>query len=519
MMFIPASHAQSECGIVDAIDYPIDIADTLRQGYDDFSLFRARFGGLHTGIDIGFNRRGEPIRAAARGRVTYSDVNGWDTEKGVVIIEHTMPDMSIVYTVYGHMEQTDNIFFPIVGACVERGEIVGTIGWPSRGLPHLHYEIRNFLPNDGGPGYVTENPLLLGWYHPMDFTLRWQARLNPAVTGYAELYDFPTLPPVLLDTGVIVIASGSSLIAYSPPSTRLWQIDMDSVVTTLAGLPGGRMIAHSRSGQVIQMFDGRIVTSWTVEAESQPFTVIGESLIFAMQSGGLNAFSADGSLLWSSEDDAREGRVVGFKSGSTGIAIAHRHEGSTHWQAYDTSGLPLYEAVFNQSLLFSAVVGGWIVIDGMDVLRFDVAGSQALASTGIAQGRSAALTTDPYGNSYYYAGDREQTLLAIAPDGNILWRVRYPQASRQSPLLDTGGGCLLYALDDDGMLNVFSTTDGALLAQTQLYSGGAQNSHPRARLLRVDEQERVLMGSGFLSLLALDGRMLVGAERAACYLG
>ncbi|MFN8563177.1 MAG: M23 family metallopeptidase [Anaerolineae bacterium] len=168
------------CGVVDALDYPIDISDTLANRYDDFGLFRSRFGGRHTGLDVAFNRRGEPVYAAARGIVTYADPEGWDTEKGVVIIRHTFPDGGIYYTLYGHMEQSDDIQFPRVGACIERGDPVGVVGWPSRGLPHLHYEIRNFLPDDGGPGYVEDNPLLSGWYDPLDFTELWQIGLRRA---------------------------------------------------------------------------------------------------------------------------------------------------------------------------------------------------------------------------------------------------------------------------------------------------------------------------------------------------
>ena len=97
-------HAQADahCGVVDAIDFPVD---GLEAGYDDFGRYRSRFGGNHVGIDLAFDRRGEAVRAAMRGIVTYSDVAGWDTEKGVVIVAHRMPDDSLVYTLYGHMEQ------------------------------------------------------------------------------------------------------------------------------------------------------------------------------------------------------------------------------------------------------------------------------------------------------------------------------------------------------------------------------------------------------------------------------
>src|SRR5690348_7862123 len=41
------------CGVVDAIAYPIDGISTE---HDDFGLYRAGFGGLHTGIDMAFGR-------------------------------------------------------------------------------------------------------------------------------------------------------------------------------------------------------------------------------------------------------------------------------------------------------------------------------------------------------------------------------------------------------------------------------------------------------------------------------
>jgi hypothetical protein len=101
----------------------------------------------------------------------------------------------------------------------------------------------------------------------------------------------------------------------------------------------------------------------------------------------------------------------------------------------------------------------------------------------------------------------------------VRWRANYPfPPASLPPLLRTGGGCLLYTLDADGMLNVFSTTDGSLIDQVQLYSGGSQTGSPRARLLEVDVNERIRVGSGFLSLVTLDGKVL-GGEAANCLLG
>ena len=66
------------CGYIDGFEYPVPGIDVNRT---DFGIYRSRFGGLHTGIDVAFGDLGEPVRAGARGLVTYSDIEGWDTEK------------------------------------------------------------------------------------------------------------------------------------------------------------------------------------------------------------------------------------------------------------------------------------------------------------------------------------------------------------------------------------------------------------------------------------------------------
>lgn len=515
----PVSAQAAPCGIVEGIDYPIDITDTLEGGFDDFALFRARFGGLHAGIDIGFNRRGEPVRAAARGRVTYSDINGWDTEKGVVIVEHIFPDGSLRYSLYGHMEQSDSYFFPLVGTCVERGTILGTIGWPSRGLPHLHFEIRDFLPNDGGPGYAQVNPLSLGWYHPLDFTLLWRARLNPATTGYAAFRDFPRLPPVLMDNGLLVIAHENRLAAYAPPTTPLWDIQMDGIVTGLLALPGGRVIAHSQNGQAIQIQGGRIVATWSAPGRSEPLVSWNEIIAFVTPDGGIATYTPMGEPLWVVDGDGDGGRIVGFQAGTAGFAIAHRLGGITRWRAVDAMGNVVWDQSFERTPLFTPSSEGWLILDGMDVLRIDARGSNTLASTGVVSGRASALITDVFGTIYIYASDRNRTFLALNADGSERWRTQYPVGVELPPLMDVGGGCLLYTLDDDGMLNAFSTADGSLVNQLQLYAGGVQNNHPQARLLVADASDQVLLGSGFLSMLAVNGAVLGGAAFQDCLLG
>src|SRR5690606_10682395 len=98
------TQAQTDCGVVDGIGFPVDTSVfALTQ---DFAVASSRHEGrYHTGEDWygGYgNSLGQAVRASARGRVTYSSVNGWGRDGGVVILEHTFPDGNVYHTVYGH---------------------------------------------------------------------------------------------------------------------------------------------------------------------------------------------------------------------------------------------------------------------------------------------------------------------------------------------------------------------------------------------------------------------------------
>lgn len=87
---------------------------------------------FHKGLDIA-NRPGTPIRAPAKGIVTFA---GWDGGYGnCVVINHG----NNISTRYAHMEQ----IFTKLGQTVTRGDTIGAIGNTGRSTgPHLHYEVR-----------------------------------------------------------------------------------------------------------------------------------------------------------------------------------------------------------------------------------------------------------------------------------------------------------------------------------------------------------------------------------------
>lgn len=515
------ARANAPCGVVDAIDYPVT---GLVAGYDDFGLYRPRFGGIHVGIDLAFDRWGETVRAAMRGIVTYSDVAGWDSEKGVVIVAHHMPDGQQVYTLYGHLEPSDALRFPAVGDCVDMGTPLGGVGWPSRGRPHLHYEIRDFLPDDGGPGYIEGDPLAAGWVHPLAFTSLWQLRLTPGYLAAANFSAIPTLPVLLTGNNGYALASDEQLMggALSQQDAQ-WQVETGSPVQGLAALPDGRVVAHTRAGQVMTLAHGRYEGAlWQTAAPVAPLRILGETLVFIREGGALDAYDVHGSLLWQRSAPSATTRLVDLASDGELLALGLRDEGAgTRWRLVDADGALRFQARLERpSRLAPAGDGSWLGLDGPRIFRIVAGQRQPLATLTGRPGNAAALGVDLAGNAYVAPADDANSLLSLDAQGELRWQVRAPwPPSALPPLLDTGSGCLLYALDARGGLSLLRSADGSLLRRIELYAGGDRNSNPQARLLQVDVDERIHLSSGFLALVTLDGWVLGGDAMQGCLLG
>lgn len=165
---IPSGYAaQVDCGTAESLAAPLDMADyRIMQG---FSVPSPRHQGrYHTGEDYALpagGSLGQPVRAIGRGVVTYSYTLGWGRDAGVVIVRHTMPDGTLLLSQYGHITQAEGVAFPLIGACVEQGDIVGVIA-DVRPAPHLHLEIRLAMPDAPGPGY--------SWVLPQDDAPQWR---------------------------------------------------------------------------------------------------------------------------------------------------------------------------------------------------------------------------------------------------------------------------------------------------------------------------------------------------------
>jgi outer membrane protein assembly factor BamB len=523
--------ASESCGIVDAIAYPVEsiISKTIAAGYDDFGISRSQFGERHLAVDVAFREQGTAVQAMARGQVTHADINSWNTERGVVVIAHDFPDGTRAYSVYGHVEENDEWPLPQEGECVELGEAIGAVGWPASSTPHLHYEIRSILPGEGGPGYVDENPLEVGWYHPLDFTQLWQIRLSPEFVDYATFQIPPTIPPVITN-GVAVAASGQVIIGSEQDKGEMaWRVSMDDVVGKIAVLPDGRIAARSRSGQVVILnSSGRYSAVWAVNGPDVPFIVMGETLVFTTQDGGLAAFNPDGEQLWTQlggiASEGQGAEVYFFESNGETFAqaIETGTADTTIWRIIDNAGTVIHSTVSDTQPLIAPINDGiWVALADGELIHFDGNNSQIMWSTDVTPGNRARLTADIIGNTYLYVDDEDNTLLSWDSSGVLRWQTTYPSdiAMLLTPLLAVDNGCLLYGLNEHGQLNVFNATNGELVSQTGLYAGGNRNRQPAARVLQVKSNGYVQIGAGFLSLVTIDGNILGSDAVNTCSLG
>lgn len=164
------------------------------QGYSELSSVVGVAGRYHTGLDIGSGGVEQQAAAIARGRVVgifdssqFTVVNGTllaETSPtgnsrldGVVILKHTSPDSSVVWSVYGHLDPSSVLPFRS-GDCINEGIFFAkTLASQDH---HLHVELKS-SPSETNPdqsaiacgdsvkcwGYTDLNPMSLGYFDPV----------------------------------------------------------------------------------------------------------------------------------------------------------------------------------------------------------------------------------------------------------------------------------------------------------------------------------------------------------------
>jgi len=498
------------CGVVDAIAYPVD---GISVEHDDFGLYRASFGGLHTGIDMAFGRYGDPVRAAARGRVTLADPNGWYLEKGVVIIEHVFPDGSLYYTLYGHMEQINGHQFPQVGACVQLGDVIGAVGHPECCAPHLHYEIRRMDGLTGGPGYSSVDPLLGGWLHPIDFTERWQLELSPAFRAMRVANSPPLSPPIFLADGGLLLAEEDQIERQAADGTVVWRLDVAGLVGMVV-LPDNRILALTGDSHIYVINNGQFGAIWQPDdTPTSPPLLFGAGIAFLTNDRRVASYSPDGKRLWRTAplgDHIERYAISGEQ-----IAVGSGDAGGFKLSVIDATGKVAYQAAAPAPIVPIAAPDGFYLLVASQIGHLDRSYNwHPLLDIGQAFGRSAQAVFDRNGNVVVYPGYNAQ-LLAFSPDGSRRWQADLPGPPLQPPELAIGTNCTVLALTADGALLAFQAPTGRLRGLAALYAGG-EHSHAAARWLRVLPNGQIQFAAGYLSIATVDGPTLAGADAGPC---
>lgn len=433
--------AQTQCGFADSIQFPVDTS-AFRLAQDFGAPSPRHQGRFHTGEDWYGGRGssyGQPVMAAAAGRVTFSSPNGWGRDGGVIIIDHTFRDGTSAYSMYGHITDATGIEFPAVFTCVRPGDVIAAVG-DIRPAPHLHFEIRTANPNLPGAGYSWDNPEADGWRRPSKFVLNMQMQLSESFLWRADIADGtgPITPPIQLEDYSLLFLDANRVMRASSDGRILWRAVLQRPAVGLLPSGDSALIAYA-SGDIQPVNrDGTLGQSWQtgLTFDSPPMPAWGVFLFHTPQNE-LVALDASGrTALWRLADVPPVQRWVNNQTllglmTETNEMLTISPDG----QMLDHASLrePGALALAPDGGLMAYTRGGlWTIADD---------GTWALESDVFPQGgRTGALAFDANGTLYLFDG---AVMRAYSSDRSALWQSELPDISGTTSLSVEGSILLL----------------------------------------------------------------------------
>ncbi len=484
--------AQTTCPPVDRVEFPVDPA--AFRVMQDFGVRNVRRDGrYHTGEDWHIDRAlGQPVRAIANGRVTYAWDQGWGRDGGVIILEHQMPNDTTLYSVYGHLMPAQGATFPAGFDCVSAGDVLGVIG-PALPVPHLHFEVRNANPGSPGFGYTWEEPSSVGYRHPTQFILNWQARFLPQVAWVATVSDptGPIAPPLVLSDLSMLYLDDDRLARLTWDGRSLWRRPLDRPVIGVTGWRGESLL-HYADGTVQRInLDGTLGDSWATDALAigSPFAM-GDLLVFPSAAGGLIALDAERrEIAWRVDDPSI---IAQAATGAQAMALLTTER---ELLTLSRTGTLLDRAQMRQRPALTVYNDGTLLVYGQGGLwRVLNDGAWQLFSAGVPPGgEHSAIATLADGGLVLFDGE---TVYAFDGSGNPRWQTTIGLTDGEAMLAPVGGGHLVL-LTSDGRVSVLGVLGGAVCAQVNIYSvPGARTWHA----LGDDNTLRVFIGNTVLGL-------------------
>ncbi len=420
------TNAQEQCETATTITYPIDT--TLFTMVQDYGVASPRHQGrFHTGEDWHLaegQTAGQPVRAIASGVVTFSGPNGWGRDGGVIIIQHTFEDGTIIWSQYGHIADNESVTFPSRFSCVEAGEIIAVVG-DSRPAPHLHFEIRVASDGTPGPGYTRADPFTMGWRRPAQFVANQQAWSQPSHLWHVINSTFyPTTPPLVLNDNSMMVIDGALLRGITIDGRVLWRVALEDAAVAITGYQGNPYITYA-DGEIVRVdFEGNPIERWSLDflPDDAPFYV-GNSPVYPTADNTLVALSEDQrEVLWRVEDipdfshvHVSERLIALVNTFGDRLRILTR-EGTLLETVTLRDGASLTTAPDGNLIVYTE--GGLWTVDGN-------ATWQERLSDVPDGGAGSAVAVLPDGATYLLDGE---TVTAYDPSGIQAWNARLPIA-------------------------------------------------------------------------------------------
>lgn len=496
--------AAQQCGVADSLSYPVD-TQVFRLAQDFGAPSPRHQGRYHTGEDWTAGRGAEnygiglPVMAAGSGRVTYSSATGWGRDGGVVIVEHTFPDGSLLYTQYGHMMETEAIRFPPQQSCVRAGDVIGAVG-NVRPAPHVHFEVRATDGTSPGPGYSWNEPVVDGFRQPAKAVRNAQAWLHSAFRWRLDLADEsgPAAPLLELDDHSLLYLDANRLGRVTPDGRSLWRINLERPAVAISQHEGRPLLTYADGIMQYVNLDGTLSDRWeTGVALVEPVLIQPDLLLFRTPQNALVAFGPDRQAVqWQLEDvpplvrAQAAAQVIGLVTRTNQLLTI-----SPAGQLLDEAQLRApgsLDSAPNGELRAYTVGGLWAVLaDGSWALDME----DAPAMTG-----SGALLYTTDNELYLYDG---QVMHAYDPNRALKWQVQLGEDfAGLMELADYGDVLLLTS--NHGHIAALQKGTGGVCGITQIFgSDRARAWHS----LGADGMLRVAVSD---QIIGLDWRAFLG---------
>ncbi|MCB8946036.1 MAG: peptidoglycan DD-metalloendopeptidase family protein [Ardenticatenaceae bacterium] len=500
----PIPTGNAPCGLVDVLDFPIDPPDAagVNRGGQDFGIYRERYLKIHAGEDWGGpgewgSNFGTPVYSIGHGWVTYAEPEGWNRDKGVVIIRHILADGTTFLSFYGHLDPPSVVLQP--GDCVQRGQQVGNIGRP-RSSPHLHFEIRTHLPYTPGPGYWPENPTLVGWLPPSPTI--WQQRIasSPGVQ-WAQPLTITTQPIGQLDETNFAIVADNQLLNISLENGRILPTSpiTHEVSHALLSPDHSRLYTASRFGQITAYQLPDFAPLWQLElASSGTPTLIalpGGDLVISLRES-LYGVSTDGRLRW--QKDAA-GRPFAWTTHNNQLILTTSGPNHATW-LISPSRTPLRATTLTG---YPLTVGSetWLYAEN-GLFRLNPSYVQPeplypLPTAYLLQSRAVPL---PGGGLLLAHADRaDQRLIAFNTDGSLRWQRSYKAISTADiQLLTLGDQAYLITVEGSAAMRTLRVyaIDLQTADLTHIFTGGTRQAHPNSTWATATHSGTLLINIG-----------------------